>query len=75
MVRNGMTEQQDERLRGAVRAWLAAADELAGAARDGADVAEVMELADRATVARLTFHSTLVDLGWTPPASGPRQTG
>jgi hypothetical protein len=69
MVRNGMTEQQEERLRGAVRAWLAAADELAGAAGDGTDLTQVMELADNATLARLTFHRTLVELGWTPPAA------
>jgi hypothetical protein len=70
-VRNGMTEQQEERLRGAVRAWLAATDELAGAARDDADLTQVMELADRATLARLTFHGALVELGWTPPAHPP----
>ena len=70
-----MTEQQEERLRGAVRAWLATADELASAARDGDDVAVVMELAERATLARLVFHQTLVDLGWTPPAGGSRESG
>jgi hypothetical protein len=83
MVRNGMTEQQEERLRGAVRAWLAATDELASAARDSGDLTEVMELADRATLARLTFHGALVELGWTPPArpapapdgSEPRDAG
>jgi len=69
-----MTEQQEERLRGAVRAWLEAADELAAAQR-GDDVAEVMELAERATLARLTFHQTLTDLGWTPPAPGSRGPG
>jgi hypothetical protein len=70
-VHNGMTEQQEERLRGAVRAWLAAADELAGAARDDADLTQVMELADQATLARLTFQRTLVELGWTPPTTRP----
>lgn len=70
--RNGMTEQQEERLRGAVRAWLAAGDELASAVRDGDDVSAVMELAERTTLARLVFHQTLVELGWTPPArQGP----
>lgn len=69
-----MTEQQEERLRGAVRAWLTAADELT-AAQGRDDVAEVMELAERATLARLTFHQTLVDLGWTPPAPGKRDSG
>ena len=68
----GMTEQQEERLRGAVRAWLTAADELAAASESG-DVAEMMELADRATLARLVFQQTLVELGWTPPAGGPRR--
>lgn len=72
--RNGMTEQQEERLRGAVRAWLHAGDELARAA-DGGDPAEVMELADRATLARLLFEKTLADLGWTPPARGSRESG
>jgi hypothetical protein len=75
-TRNGMTEQQEERLRGAVRAWLHANDELATAADGGDDAAVVMELADRATLARLVFHQTLVDLGWTPPVpQGPAATG
>lgn len=73
--RNGMTEQQEERLRGAMRAWLSAADELAGADRDGADTGVLMELAERATLARLVFQQTLVDLGWTPPAGGLRESG
>ena len=67
----GMTDQQEEKLRGAVRAWLAAADELSTAHRDG-DAAEVMELADRATLARLVFQQTLVELGWTPPPRSAR---
>ncbi len=76
MVRNGMSEQQEERLRGAVRAWLTAGDELAAAAgRDGEDVAVVMELAERATLARLVLNQTLVDLGWTPPTGGTRESG
>jgi hypothetical protein len=75
VTRNGMTEQQEERLRGAVRSWLAAVDDLASAHRDGAEAAEVMELAERATLARLVFHQTLADLGWTPPAAGPDGTG
>ena len=70
-----MTEQQEERLRGAVRAWLAAADELAAADRDGADTGTLMELAERATLARLVFQQTLLDLGWTPPAGGMRGSG
>lgn len=70
-----MTEQQEERLRGAVRSWLAATDELATAQRDGEDVGVVMELAERATLARLVFHQTLVDLGWSPPAGGTRESG
>jgi hypothetical protein len=69
-----MTEQQEERLRGAVRDWLRAGDELAAAA-DGGDPAEVMELADRATLARLLFEKTLADLGWTPPVRGSRESG
>ena len=73
--RNGMTEQQEERLRGAVRAWLGAADDLAAAHRDGEDVAVVMELSERATLARLVFNQTLIELGWTPPAGGTRGTG
>jgi hypothetical protein len=73
--RNGMTEQQEERLRGAVRAWLAAGDDVAAAVRDDDDVAAVMELAERATLARLVFQQTLVDLGWTPPAGGARDPG
>ena len=72
VVRNGMTEQQEERLRGAARAWLSAGDELAAAARDGEDTAVVMELAERATLARLVLNQTLTDLGWTPPAAGAR---
>lgn len=76
VVRSGMTEQQEERLREVVRAWLTAGDELAAAHRDEDDTAVVMELAERATLARLLFHQTLVDLGWSPPASGtPRETG
>jgi hypothetical protein len=75
-TRNGMTEQQEERLRGAVRAWLRANDELASAVNGGDDAAAVMELADRTTLARLVFHQTLVELGWTPPApQGPAATG
>lgn len=70
-----MTEQQEERLRGAAREWLAAADELAMATTEGDDVAAVMELAERATLARLVFHQTLIDLGWTPPAGGRRESG
>jgi hypothetical protein len=66
-----MTEQQEERLRGAVRAWLSAADDLTRAAGDGDDLAAVVELADRATLAKLAFHQTLIDLGWTPPATPP----
>ena len=69
-----MTEQQEERLRGAVRSWLRATDELATAS-EGEDVGAVMELAERATLARLVFHQTLVDLGWTPPAGGTRDSG
>lgn len=70
-----MTEQQEERLREAVRGWLAAGDELAAAADAGEEAAVVMELADRATLARLLFHQTLVELGWTPPAAGKRDSG
>lgn len=70
-----MTEQQEERLRGAVRAWLAAGDELAAAGRDGEDVAVVMELAERATLARLVLNQTLADLGWTPPSGSARESG
>ena len=66
--RNGMTEQQEERLLGAVRAWVQANDDLTRAA-SGDDVAAVVELADRATLARLAFQQTLIDLGWTPPES------
>jgi hypothetical protein len=69
-----MTEQQEERLRGAVRAWLRAGDELASAADQGDEPAAVMELAERATLARLLLDQTLVDLGWTPP-TGPARTG
>ena len=70
-----MTEQQEERLREVVRGWLAAVEELAAAQHDGEDTAVVMELAERATLARLLFHQTLIDLGWTPPTSGIRETG
>lgn len=70
-----MTEQQEERLREAVRSWLAAGDELAAAADAGEEPAVVMELADRATLARLLFHQTLVELGWTPPAGAKRDSG
>ena len=70
-----MTDQQEERLRDAVRSWLAAGDELAAAGDAGEDVAVVMELADRATLARLLFHQTLVELGWTPPTGGRRDLG
>ena len=70
-----MTEQQEERLRGVARAWLSAGDELASALRDETDPAELMELADRATLARLSLHQTLVDLGWTPPKPAPRENG
>lgn len=66
-----MTEQQEERLRAAVRSWLDAADDLTRSAHSSDDLAEVVELADRATLARLAFHQTLVDLGWTPPAAPP----
>jgi hypothetical protein len=75
VVRNGMTEQQEERLRGAVRGWLAAGDELAQADREGAETGVLMELAERATLARLVFQQTLVDLGWRPPAGGMRESG
>lgn len=74
-TRNGMTEQQEERLRSATRAWLRATDDVANAINEGVDAPEVMELADRATLARLVFQQTLVDLGWTPPAPAPRETG
>jgi hypothetical protein len=70
-----MTEQQEERLRAAMRAWLSSGDDLANAVRDDTDPAFVVELAERATLARLTFQQTLVDLGWTPPAAGQRETG
>jgi hypothetical protein len=70
-----MTEQQEERLRAAVRTWLDAADDLTRAAHDAEDFAEVVELADRATLARLAFHQTLVDLGWTPPATPSHLAG
>lgn len=75
VVRSSMSEQQEERLRDAVRGWLRAGDELAAAHRDGEDAAVVMELAERATLARLLFRQTLVDLGWTPPAGGTRESG
>lgn len=70
MTRRGMTEQQEERLRTVVRDWIAAGDDLASALRDGDDPAAVMELADRATLSRLVFHQTLLDLGWTAPSGG-----
>jgi hypothetical protein len=76
-----MTDQQEERLRSAARAWLRASDDVAAAIDDGSDAAEVMELADQATLSRLVFQQTLVDLGWTPPAPAPpappapRETG
>ena len=70
-----MTEQQEERLRDAVSGWLKAGDDLAAAQRDSEDTAVVMELAERATLARLLFRQALVDLGWTPPASGSRGAG
>jgi len=74
-TRNGMTEQQEERLRSVTRAWLRAGDDLSNAISDGVDAPEVMELADRATLARLVFQQTLIDLGWTPPAAGARESG
>lgn len=73
-TRNGMTEQQEERLRTVVRDWLRASDDVGNAIHDGAEPAEVMELADRATLTRLVFQQTLVELGWTPPSSR-RDTG
>lgn len=74
-ITRGMTDQQEERLRSAARAWLRASDDLATAVNDGGDAPEVMELADRATLSRLVFQQTLIDLGWTPPAPAPRETG
>jgi hypothetical protein len=74
-TRNGMSEQQEERLRSVTRAWLRAGDDLTNAISDGVDAPEVMELADRATLARLVFQQTLIDLGWTPPAHGARESG
>jgi hypothetical protein len=62
-----MTQQQEERLRGVVRDWLVAGDDLASAVHESDDPAALMELADRATLARLVFHQALVELGWTPP--------
>ena len=73
--RHGMTEQQEERLRGAEPRADGTADDLAAAHRDGEDVGIVMELSERATLARLVFNQTLVELGWTPPAGGTRGTG
>lgn len=72
--RTGMTEHQEEALRGAARSWLDAGDELAGAVRDGDDPAAIMELAERATLARLTFRQTLIELGWRPPGD-PHSSG
>ena len=69
--RGGMTEHQEEALRGAARGWLDAGDELAAAVRDGDDPAAIMELAERATLARLTFRQTLIELGWRPPVDVP----
>jgi hypothetical protein len=63
-----MTEQQEDQLRSAARAWLDAIDRLdrAMAAPDAGP--EVMDAADAATIARLRFQQTLILLGWTPPA-------
>lgn len=66
-----MEETADAALRDAARAWLRAADRLAAANADAAKDADayavVLELAEEATLARLRFYRTLVDLGWSHP--------
>ncbi len=64
-----MTEQHEEVLRSAARTWLDAADRLEHAMGDPNSAIEAMDAADAATIARMRFHQTLVELGWTPPAS------
>ncbi len=63
-----MTDQQEDQLRSAARAWIAAADRLDRAMQSADPGGDVMDAADAATIARLRFQQTLVQLGWTPPA-------
>ena len=66
--RRVMTEEQEELLRSVARSWLTTADQLGVATADPvAQPSDVMKLADEATLARMRFHQTLVELGWTPP--------
>lgn len=65
-------DRDDQNLRDAVRAWLAAYDAL-DAAQGGEDYAETLELAERVSLARMRLDRELVGLGWSPPRTGTRE--
>ncbi len=68
-----MSDRDDDDLRSAARAWLAALDELETADPDGAaDYSELLRRAEAATLARLRFHGALVAAGWQPPQHVPQ---
>ena len=58
-----MSEFDDQRLQGAMRAYLRAVDTLAGAADDVDDKA-MLEAADAKRLAELVLRSRLAESGW-----------
>ena len=59
----------DDALRAAMRDYLAAADRLDAAARNGEAPRELVDLAESKAVAGMVLRKRLVDAGWTAPSS------
>lgn len=65
-----MSEFEDPRLQGAMRAYLRAVDALADAAGDVDDKA-MLEAADAKRLAELVLRSRLAESGWSPGRREP----
>lgn len=68
-----MSEFDDERLQGAMRAYLRAVDALAGAAGD-VDEKAMLEAADAKRLAELVLRSRLSESGWALSRREPVQS-
>jgi hypothetical protein len=72
-----VTDFDDARVRGAMRAFLRAADELDEAAASSSSDAprEIMDKADAKTLAEMTLRKNLENAGWVAPREVSRRTG
>ena len=59
----------DDALRAAMRDYLALADRLDAASRDGEPPRDLVDLAESKAVAGMVLRKRLTDLGWTAPSA------